>query len=86
MHCETFAFLQIVVFIDDLNMPEADKYGAQPPLELIRQLLDLGGVYDTEKVAWKVKFMFNIVETWGSGCRLLPLGPCPTKTKNKFVG
>nr|KAF6302477.1 dynein axonemal heavy chain 14 [Pipistrellus kuhlii] len=44
---------KIVVFIDDLNMPEADKYGAQPPLELIRQLLELGGVYDTEKIAWK---------------------------------
>ncbi|XP_070257562.1 dynein axonemal heavy chain 14 [Myotis yumanensis] len=44
---------RIVIFIDDLNMPEADKYGAQPPLELIRQLLDLGGVFDTEKIAWK---------------------------------
>ncbi|ELK32136.1 Dynein heavy chain 14, axonemal [Myotis davidii] len=45
---------RIVVFIDDLNMPEEDKYGAQPPLELIRQLLDLGGVFDTEKIAWKL--------------------------------
>ncbi|EPQ07948.1 Dynein heavy chain 6, axonemal [Myotis brandtii] len=45
--------VKIVIFIDDLNMPEADKYGAQPPLELIRQLLDLGGVFDTEKIAWK---------------------------------
>ncbi|XP_036133658.1 dynein heavy chain 14, axonemal [Molossus molossus] len=45
---------RIVIFIDDLNMPETDMYGAQPPLELIRQLLDLGGIYDTEKIAWKV--------------------------------
>ncbi|KAB1258580.1 Dynein heavy chain 14; axonemal [Camelus dromedarius] len=43
----------IVAFIDDLNIPESDMYGAQPPLELIRQLLDLGGIYDTEKIAWK---------------------------------
>ncbi|XP_036925260.1 dynein heavy chain 14, axonemal [Sturnira hondurensis] len=42
-----------IVFIDDLNMPETDACGAQPPLELIRQLLDLGGFYDTKKVAWK---------------------------------
>ncbi|XP_011359187.1 dynein heavy chain 14, axonemal [Pteropus vampyrus] len=44
---------RIIIFIDDLNMPETDMYGAQPPLELIRQLLDLGGVYDTEKLTWK---------------------------------
>ncbi|XP_070624136.1 dynein axonemal heavy chain 14 isoform X2 [Bos indicus] len=44
---------RIVIFIDDLNMPESDMYGAQPPLELIRQLLDMGGIYDTEKITWK---------------------------------
>ncbi|XP_037661714.1 dynein heavy chain 14, axonemal [Choloepus didactylus] len=44
---------RIVIFIDDLNMPVSDMHGAQPPLELIRQLLDLGGIYDTEKIAWK---------------------------------
>ncbi|XP_076986007.1 dynein axonemal heavy chain 14, partial [Tamandua tetradactyla] len=44
---------RIVIFIDDLNMPASDMYGAQPPLELIRQILDLGGVYDTEKNTWK---------------------------------
>uniref|UniRef100_G1MBG8 Dynein axonemal heavy chain 14 n=1 Tax=Ailuropoda melanoleuca TaxID=9646 RepID=G1MBG8_AILME len=44
---------RIVLFIDDLNVPESDMYGAQPPLELIRQLLDMGGLYDTEKNAWK---------------------------------
>ncbi|XP_054190338.1 dynein axonemal heavy chain 14 isoform X15 [Homo sapiens] len=44
---------RILIFIDDMNMPVSDMYGAQPPLELIRQLLDLGGVYDTEKNTWK---------------------------------
>ncbi|XP_076770738.1 dynein axonemal heavy chain 14 [Arvicanthis niloticus] len=44
---------RIVVFIDDLNMPVQDPCGAQPPLELIRQLLDMGGVYDTERNVWK---------------------------------
>uniref|UniRef100_A0A8C5W1I2 Dynein axonemal heavy chain 14 n=1 Tax=Microcebus murinus TaxID=30608 RepID=A0A8C5W1I2_MICMU len=42
-----------VIFLDDMNMPVSDMYGAKPPLELIRQLLDLGGVYDTGKNAWK---------------------------------
>ncbi|XP_004439654.1 PREDICTED: dynein heavy chain 14, axonemal [Ceratotherium simum simum] len=52
---------KIVIFIDDLNIPESDMYGAQPPLELIRQLFDLGGIYDTKKIAWKNIQDFSLV-------------------------
>jgi dynein heavy chain, axonemal len=37
---------KLIFFIDDLNMPAKEKFGAQPPIEFLRQIIDQKGFYD----------------------------------------
>lgn len=39
----------LIVFLDDLNMPAKDTYGSQPPLELLRLWVGYGFWYDRQK-------------------------------------
>lgn len=55
---------RIVYFIDDLNMPFVDKYDTQPPLELLRQLMDYGSMFDRAHLEDRM----NVVDVQYMGC------------------
>jgi dynein heavy chain, axonemal len=40
---------KVILFIDDINMPEPTEYNSHPPIELLRQYLDFGEIYDRGK-------------------------------------
>ena len=43
----------VSLFIDDLNMPALEVFGASPPVELVRQMIGNGGFYDRKYLFWK---------------------------------
>jgi dynein heavy chain len=49
---------KFILFVDDLNMPLREVWGAQPPIELLRQWCGYGGWYDR-----KTRTFMQIVDT-----------------------
>uniref|UniRef100_T1JML4 Dynein-1, subspecies f n=1 Tax=Strigamia maritima TaxID=126957 RepID=T1JML4_STRMM len=45
---------RLLIFIDDMNMPQVDTYGTQQPIALLKLLFDKGGMYNRGKeLNWK---------------------------------
>ena len=54
-----------VIFVDDLNMPQKEFYGAQPPLELLRQWHDHRGWFNRKELAYFELIDFIMVSAMG---------------------
>ena len=55
----------LVLFIDDMNMPKKEEYGAQPPLELLKQWYDYGFWFNREKQSLKNIIDLQLVAAMG---------------------
>ena len=68
-----------VIFIDDLNMPKKEFYGAQPPIEILRQYMDHKGWYNRKDL----QFMF--IEDVTVLAAMRPPGGGSTNITARFV-
>lgn len=50
-----------------MTMPKADEFGAQPPLEMLRDLLVYNGFYHTKELRWKNVYNTSLIAACGGG-------------------
>ena len=53
------------IYVDDLNMPKREEYGAQPPIEILRQWFDQSGWYDRKDLTFRKLIDLTFVASMG---------------------
>ena len=56
---------RFIVFVDELNMPTTETYGAQPPIELLRCWMDHDGWYDRKELTFRKLVDIQFVTAMG---------------------
>ena len=75
--------MHMVFFLDNLGSIKPEFYGAQPPLELLRQFFDMGGWYNTSAVEFNK--ILNSVVTAAMGIPGGGLYSIPQRLMRHFV-
>ncbi|RNF14084.1 putative dynein heavy chain [Trypanosoma conorhini] len=70
---------KFAILIDDMNMPAKEQFGAQPPIEILRQYMDYHGWYDR-----KTREFFQIVDVVFTGA-MGPPGGGRTYVSQRFL-
>ena len=70
---------RFIIYVDDLNMPKKEEYGAQPPIEILRQWFDQRGWFDRKALTFRS--LVDMVYT----CSMGPPGGGRNPITDRFV-